>query len=71
MHNLFFKNEPAGLIHPAFILADLKNMALILQHYWRSLNTCPKAVGARGTQTAFKCVSHGQDRGRDAYLLPR
>lgn len=35
-------------------------MALILQHYWQSLNTCPKAVSARGTQTAVKCVSLGQ-----------
>lgn len=38
------------MIHPPFILADLRNMALIVRHYWRALNTCPKAVGARGTQ---------------------
>lgn len=59
MHNLFFKNEPAEIIHPPFILADLKNMALILQHYWQSVNTCPKAIAARGTQTAVKYVSVG------------
>lgn len=60
MHNLFVRNEPAGIIHPPFIPADLKNMALILQHYWQPLNTCPKAVNARGTQTAVKYVSLGK-----------
>lgn len=34
-------------------------MALILQHYWQSVNTCPKAIGARGTQMAVKYVSVG------------
>lgn len=36
-------------------------MTLILQHYWQPLNTCPKAVWIRGTQTAVKRVSLGQE----------
>lgn len=47
MHNLVQKNEPAGIIHFPFIQTDLKNMALILQHYWQSVNTCPNAVSAK------------------------
>lgn len=72
MHNLFQKwayRDNSSSFHTSW--PENYCMALILQHYWQDLNTCPKVVGARGTKTAAKCVSLGQDGSRDAYRLSR
>lgn len=43
--------------YPPLILADLRNTALILQHYRQPLNACPKAVAAYGNKKVTVVMS--------------
>ena len=59
------KKTHMEIMDSPFILTDLRNKALILQHYWQSMNTCPYAERARRTQAQFKLVCLGIASARD------
>lgn len=69
MHNLFQKWACRGnssSFHTSW--PEKCCSALILQHYWQDLKTCPKAVGARGTKTAVKRVSRSVSTGAEMHI---